>query len=58
MCEKGGIPLPEINVKVFGLEVDAVWHKQRVIVELDGQAPHGMRLGERALRQMAVEGRM
>jgi hypothetical protein len=41
LCEKHGIPLPEVNVKALGFEVDALWQEQRVIVELDGQAAHG-----------------
>jgi predicted transcriptional regulator of viral defense system len=41
LCRSGGIPLPEVNVKLGGLTVDALWREQRVIVELDGHAGHG-----------------
>ena len=38
-----GLPLPATNVKVAGLEVDAVWHRERLVVEVDGYAYHGTR---------------
>ena len=41
LCRTGRIPLPEVNVKIAGLTVDALWREQRVIVELDGHAGHG-----------------
>jgi hypothetical protein len=41
LCEAAGIPLPEINRFVEGIKVDALWRRERVIVELDGGAAHG-----------------
>lgn len=41
LCEWGGLPIPEFNVKVSGLTVDALWRKQKVVVELDGKQGHG-----------------
>ncbi len=43
LCESGGVPLPEINVKIGGWEVDAVWRKERLAVELDGDRNHRSR---------------
>ena len=31
---------PEVNVKAFGYEVDCVWRKLGVVLELDGDAFH------------------
>jgi Protein of unknown function (DUF559) len=40
-CERHGIPLPDdVNVWIEGVLVDAVWWKQRLIVELDGHDNH------------------
>lgn len=35
-----GRPMPLLNQKVCGYEVDALWEKERLIVELDGRAYH------------------
>ena len=35
-----GLPLPEVNQHVAGHEVDMLWRRQRLIVELDGRAYH------------------
>ena len=40
-CEAADIPLPEVNVIVAGIRVDALWREQRIVVELDGAGNHG-----------------
>jgi very-short-patch-repair endonuclease len=40
LCEARGLPLPELNVRVAGWEVDALFRKERVAVELDGYDNH------------------
>jgi hypothetical protein len=34
------LPAPEVNVRVYGYEVDLLWRAQRLIVELDGRRWH------------------
>jgi very-short-patch-repair endonuclease len=41
LVRKGGLPLPETNVRMDDIEADAMWRDQRVIVEVDGFATHG-----------------
>ena len=43
LCEGHGIPLPEVNVRIYGECVDAVWRERRVVVELDGGDGHTTR---------------
>jgi very-short-patch-repair endonuclease len=43
LVRKAGLPLPRTNVKVAGLEVDALWAEQRLVVEVDGYAYHRTR---------------
>jgi very-short-patch-repair endonuclease len=40
LCEAEDLPLPEINAKVMGWEVDALWRQERVAVEVDGPGNH------------------
>jgi hypothetical protein len=35
-----GLPMPQVNVRIEGMEVDCAWPEQRVVVELDGRAVH------------------
>jgi len=40
LCRKHELPPPLLNVSVLGFQVDALWPRQRLIVELDGFAFH------------------
>ena len=43
VCRLAGLPLPRVNVRVEGLEVDALWPDQRLIVEVDSWQFHRTR---------------
>jgi hypothetical protein len=40
LCERAGIPLPEVNVYIEGVLVDAVWRDKKLVAELDGRDNH------------------
>jgi very-short-patch-repair endonuclease len=40
LCDDHGIPRPETNTRIEGIEVDFVWRDRRLIVEVDGYAHH------------------
>jgi hypothetical protein len=39
-CREHGIPDPPLNTIVEGFEVDAVWHEQKLVAELDSWSFH------------------
>ena len=43
LVKKAGLPAPRTNVRIAGLEVDAVWPAAKLVVEVDGYAYHGTR---------------
>ena len=42
-CERWDVPLPLVNVPLYGIPVDAYWPERGVVVELDGGANHSSR---------------
>jgi predicted transcriptional regulator of viral defense system len=40
LCDDHGIPRPETNARIEGIEVDFLWRDRRLIVEVDGYAYH------------------
>jgi very-short-patch-repair endonuclease len=40
LCDDHGIPRPETNTRIEGIEVDFVWRDRRLIVEVDGYEFH------------------
>jgi very-short-patch-repair endonuclease len=43
LCQRFGLPAPEVNAGVEGYEVDFVWRTARLIVETDSWSAHGTR---------------
>ena len=40
LCERAGLPAPDINVWIEGVLVDAVWRERKLVVEPDGRDNH------------------
>ena len=43
LCRSAALPMPRMNVRRAGWEVDAVWDAQRLVVEVDGYGFHSPR---------------
>jgi len=43
LCRSARLPVPGINVWIGDMEVDAIWERKRLVVELDGYAFHKSR---------------
>jgi very-short-patch-repair endonuclease len=43
LVKEANLERPESNAKLLGYRVDAVWRKQKIVVELDGFQDHGTR---------------
>jgi hypothetical protein len=44
ICARAGLPRPEVNRRVAGLEVDFLWREQRLVAEADSRRYHATRL--------------
>jgi predicted transcriptional regulator of viral defense system len=40
LCERAGVPLPEVNAPVSRMRIGMVWPEHRIAVELDGSQAH------------------
>lgn len=40
LCQSHELPIPQVNIRVHGWLVDAVWLGQKVVVEIDGPQGH------------------
>ncbi len=56
LVRKASLHLPETNASVAGFEVDAVWRREKLIVEIDGKAFHSTsgRIAADRRREFAV----
>ena len=43
LCRNAGLPPPVVNATVAGMEVDMLWPREKLVVELDGHAYHRTR---------------
>lgn len=43
LVRRGKLPRPEVNVRLKAFEVDFLWRRERVVVEIDGFAYHSSR---------------
>lgn len=43
LVRAGGLPPPEVNARLCGYEVDFLWRRERLVVEVDGYAFHATR---------------
>ena len=44
LIRQAGLPTPETNARIAGYEVDLLWRRERLVVEVDGWQFHGHRL--------------
>lgn len=51
LVREAGLPRPTLNASVAGMRVDAIWHGERVAVELDGYRWHRTRTRQESDRK-------
>jgi very-short-patch-repair endonuclease len=44
LLRRSGLPMPRFNVSLGRYEVDSLWERERLVVEIDGWAAHGHRV--------------
>lgn len=55
LVREARLPEPEVNVRIAGFEVDFLWRRDRLVVEIDGRASHSSdRAYERDRRRDAI----
>jgi very-short-patch-repair endonuclease len=54
LCRRAGLPAPEVNTVIEGMEVDFAWPEARVAVETDGWEAHGTRTAFRRDRRRSA----
>jgi very-short-patch-repair endonuclease len=55
LVRDAGLPEPALNARVEGFLVDAAWHRERVVVELDGYRWHRSRMRQESDRNREVK---
>lgn len=55
ICRRHGLPTPEVNVEVAGIEVDFFWRRRRLVVETDSYRYHRGRIAFENDRERDLE---
>jgi hypothetical protein len=55
LCDDHGLPRPEVNTRIEGMECDFVWRDARLIVEVDGFAFHRSRFAADRERDVVLK---
>jgi hypothetical protein len=54
LCRRAGLPAPNVNTVIEGMEVDFAWPARRLAVEVDGWGTHGTRTAFQRDRRRGV----
>ena len=55
LCERAGLPKPEVNIRIGGHLVDFLWRDRRLVVETDGYRYHRGRAAFESDRERDLE---